>query len=122
MISKQTGFKRLYYATIYSVKGLRASWQSEAAIRQEAVAFIALIPIAFWLDIPLAQSLILVTSLFLIFIAELLNTAIEALADRVSVEFHELIGKAKDIGSAAVFVAILLALICWGAVLYSRYS
>ena len=117
MIKKQKGLKRIYHATLYSVSGLKASWRSEAAVRQEFTALLILIPTAFFVTSDTAERLILISSVVLILITELLNTAIEALADKVSLEFHELIRKTKDIASAAVFVAILLALFAWGLVI-----
>lgn len=107
----------MYYATLYSLNGLRASWYSEAAIRQELAVMFFLIPAAFFVTPETAERLILISSLFLVLITELLNTAIEALADKVSIEFHELIRKTKDIASAAVFVAIVLATLSWAMIL-----
>ncbi|MCW8092352.1 diacylglycerol kinase [Alteromonas sp. ASW11-130] len=118
MTSKHTGFPRLYFATLYSLKGLKAAFKSEAAIRQELAAMLVLIPIACYLDVTTVERLLLILSLFIVLIAELLNSAVEALADRVSTEIHLLIAKAKDIGSAAVFVSLILAAIVWGVILF----
>ena len=74
--------------------------------------------ISFWLDVTAIERMLMVCSLLLIIIVELLNSAIEAVVDRIGPEIHELSGKAKDIGSAAVFVAIMLALFCWATILY----
>ncbi|QPG07032.1 diacylglycerol kinase [Salinimonas marina] len=115
--TKSTGFARLYYATLYSVKGLRAAFVSEPAIRQELAAMALLLPLACYLEVSLSEKLLMIMSLFIVLIVELLNSAIEALADRVSDEVHVLIGKAKDIGSAAVFISLLLVAVVWGAVL-----
>ncbi|MCW8108413.1 diacylglycerol kinase [Alteromonas ponticola] len=117
MTSKHTGFPRLYFATIFSLKGLKAAFQSESAFRQELAAMVILIPIACYVDISLVERLMLIMSLFIVLITELLNSAVEALADRVSSEIHVLIAKAKDIGSAAVFVSLILAAIVWGSIL-----
>ncbi|WP_018981778.1 diacylglycerol kinase [Salinimonas chungwhensis] len=117
MKTKSTGFVRLYFATLYSFKGLKAAFASEAAIRQELAATALLIPITFWLEVTLVERLLMIQSLFIIIIAELLNSAVEALADRVSAEVHVLIAKAKDIGSAAVFVSLILAGAIWGTIL-----
>ena len=76
-----------------------------------------LVPLAFWLDITVVERALLIMSLFIVLIAELLNSAVEALADRVSTEVHVLIGKAKDIGSAAVFVSLIMAMLVWGMIL-----
>lgn len=121
MKMKNTGFVRLYFATIYSVKGLVAAFKSEGAVRQELAVMLILIPLAWVLDVTLAERILLIASLALVLITELLNTAIESLADRVSTEIHVLIAKAKDIGSAAVFIALLLALFTWGTILYNHY-
>lgn len=117
MTSKYTGFPRLYFATIYSVKGLKAAFISEAAFRQELAAMLILVPIAFTLDVTQVERLLLIFSLFIVLITELLNSAIEAVCDRVSNEVHVLIAKAKDIGSAAVFVSLILAGVTWAMIL-----
>ncbi len=121
MKMKNTGFVRLYFATIYSVKGLVAAFKSEGAVRQELAVMLILIPLAWVLDVTLAERILLIASLALVLITELLNTAIESLADRVSTEIHVLIAKAKDIGSAAVFIALLLALFTWGTILLNHF-
>jgi diacylglycerol kinase (ATP) len=120
-ITKVTGIKRFYYATRYSLKGLCAAYKSEPAIRQETLLLCLGIPLSVYFDISVGEHLILIGSLFMIVIAELLNSAIEAVVDRVGMEFHELSGKAKDIGSAAVFIAIVFALISWGTIVVHRY-
>jgi diacylglycerol kinase (ATP) len=122
MIPKRTGIMRVVYATYYSLNGLRAAFKSEAAIRQEVVAMLVLIPVACWLDLSVVERILLIMSLFIVLIAELLNTAVEKLCDHVSTDIHDLIGKAKDIGSAAVFVSLLLATTTWTAILVSRFS
>jgi len=117
MIKKHTGILRIIYATRYSMNGLVAAFNSEAAIRQELFAMIVLIPLAVWLDISNIEKLLLIISLFIVLITELLNTAIENLCDHVSTDIHVLIGRAKDIGSAAVFISLTLATIVWTTVL-----
>ncbi|NMH61021.1 diacylglycerol kinase [Alteromonas ponticola] len=117
MTSKHTGFPRLYFATIYSLKGLKAAFYSEPAFRQELAAMVVLIPIACFVDVSVVERILLIMSLFIVLIAELLNSAVEALADRVSSEIHVLIAKAKDIGSAAVFMSLVLAAIVWSMIL-----
>ena len=109
--TKTAGFSRLYYASKYSINGLKLAFISEPAIRQELAAIALLLPLACYLDVSLSEKLLMIMSLFIVIIAELLNSSIEALADRVSDEVHILIGKAKDIGSAAVFVSLLLVAI-----------
>ncbi|NDV91251.1 diacylglycerol kinase [Alteromonas sp. 345S023] len=117
MHKKQTGFARIFYATNYSLRGLKAAFFSEPAVRQEVAALSILIPLALYLEVENTEKLWLIFSLVLILITELLNTAIEKLADHVTTDIHLLIGKAKDIGSAAVFVSILLAMLTWGVIL-----
>ncbi|MBP6124188.1 MULTISPECIES: diacylglycerol kinase [Providencia] len=121
MASQTKGFTRVIKAAGYSLKGLKAAWVNEAAFRQEAVAAVIAIIIAFYLDISYIDRILLVSVVVLVAIVELINSAIEAVVDRVGSEFHELSGRAKDIGSAAVFISIGLALFVWGIVLWQRY-
>ncbi|AWS49566.1 MULTISPECIES: diacylglycerol kinase [Providencia] len=121
MASQVKGFTRVIKAAGYSLKGLKAAWVNEAAFRQESVAAIIAIFIAFYLDISYIDRILLVSSVVLVAIVELLNSAIEAVVDRIGSEYHELSGRAKDIGSAAVFVSIGLALFIWVLVLWQRY-
>lgn len=109
----RTGISRLFYATGYSMKGLQAAWKNEAAFRQEIVASIILIAIAFFLPVNELEQLMMIGSLVLIVIVELMNSAVEAVVDRVGSEWHELSGRAKDIGSAAVLIALLFAAFTW---------
>lgn len=118
MKSKGTGFNRLYFATLYSWQGLRSSWASEAAIRQEVIALALLLPISLLVEVSAAERALLVLSLFLVFIVELLNTGIEAVVDRIGSEYHELSGKAKDIGSAAVLASLITTALVWFIILY----
>ncbi|SUC34305.1 Diacylglycerol kinase [Providencia rustigianii] len=121
MASETKGFTRVIKAAGYSLKGLKAAWVNEAAFRQEAVAAIIAIIIAFYLDVSQIEQILLIGSVVLVAIVELINSAIEAVVDRVGTEYHELSGRAKDIGSAAVFVTIGLALFIWATILWSRY-
>ncbi|QXX82388.1 diacylglycerol kinase [Providencia sp. R33] len=121
MASQTKGFTRVIKAAGYSLKGLKAAWVNEAAFRQESVAAVIAIIIAFCLDISYVDRILLVSSIVLVAIVELLNSAIEAVVDRIGSEYHELSGRAKDIGSAAVFVSIGLALFIWALVLWQRY-
>ncbi|EMT6576197.1 diacylglycerol kinase [Providencia rettgeri] len=121
MASQVKGFTRVIKAAGYSLKGLKAAWVNEAAFRQESVAAIIAIFIAFYLDISYIDRILLVSSVVLVAVVELLNSAIEAVVDRIGSEYHELSGRAKDIGSAAVFVSIGLALLIWVLVLWQRY-
>ncbi|HHL2562134.1 TPA: diacylglycerol kinase [Yersinia enterocolitica] len=120
MANQSTGLTRIYKAAGYSVKGLTAAWKNEAAFRQEAVAAILAIILAFWLDVDATARILLIASVVLVIIVEVINSAIEAVVDRIGSELHELSGRAKDMGSAAVFLAILLALFIWVTVLWQH--
>ena len=116
----RTGLNRLWHATGYSLNGLRAGWD-EAAFRLEAQMAIVLIPLAFWLGHDWVQTALLAGSVVLVMIVELLNTAVEAAIDRIGPEWHDLSKRAKDMGSAAVLLATLLAGGVWLAALYQRF-
>jgi len=120
MANNTTGLIRIVKAAGYSWKGIRAAWKNEAAFRQEGVAAIVAIAIACWLDVDPITRVLLIGSVILVMIVEILNSAIEAVVDRIGSEFHELSGRAKDMGSAAVLFAIVLALITWGTLLWSN--
>src|SRR3954452_8212035 len=111
-----TGFRRVVKATLYSLAGLRTAWRTEAAFRQECWTIAALIPIAVWLGQTTVQRALLLCSCVVVLIVELVNTAIELVVDRVGTDHHELSGRAKDVGSAAVFTSISLAVLVWGLV------
>ena len=116
------GLKRILLAAGYSVKGLRATFVHEAAFRQELLLSAMLIPLALWLDVQLGERLLMISSLVLVLIVELLNSAIEAMVDRIGPEWHELSGRAKDIGSAAVFLSLLLTSYIWLSILWELLS
>ncbi|ALP43376.1 diacylglycerol kinase [Aeromonas schubertii] len=111
-----TGLTRIIHATGYSIKGLKAAWCNEAAFRQELMLILFLMPLAFWVGNTLEQILLLVCVSWLVVIVEVLNSALEAVVDRIGSERHELSGRAKDMGSAAVFLALALTLFVWGAI------
>ena len=111
-------FRRLLAATSYSFSGLAAAWRHEASFRFEVVVGLLLVPVAAWLAPTIMQALVLVGSVVFVWLVELLNSAIETLADAVSLEHHPLIGRAKDIGSAAVMLSLVLAAGVWLAVLW----
>ncbi|WP_434362128.1 diacylglycerol kinase [Parasalinivibrio latis] len=113
-----TGLKRILNATGYSIQGLRAAWKNEAAFRQELILLVIMTGITFFLPVNHIEQLLMIASLFLVVIVELLNSAVEAVVDRIGPEHHELSGRAKDIGSAAVFVSLLLVVITWGTILF----
>lgn len=116
-----SGLKRILRATGFSLLGLRAAWQEEAAFRQEVVAAAVLFPIALWLGQSAIEKLLLVTSLLLTILVELLNSAIESAIDRHGSEHHELSGRAKDMGSAAVMMSLLIVAVVWGTIAWQRF-
>ncbi|GAA5647854.1 MULTISPECIES: diacylglycerol kinase [Vibrio] len=113
----KSGVRRVVDATGYSIQGLKSAWQHEAAFRQEAVLTVILSVAAFALPVTHLERIAMIGSLLLVVIVELINSAIEAVVDRISDDWHELSGRAKDIGSSAVFVALGLALFVWGSIL-----
>lgn len=117
----RTGLSRILWATRYSWLGIKAAWRNEAAFRQELILMLIMLPAAFWLGQTAVERLILITSCFLVVIVELINSAIEAVVDRIGSELHPLSGQAKDMGSAAVFFALLLVGICWGMIAWQRF-
>jgi len=121
-VKGNTGLKRIILAAGYSAKGLRAAFIHEAAFRQELLLALILIPLACWLDVDATQRLLLIASLVLVLIVELLNSAIEAVVDRIGPEHHELSGRAKDIGSAAVLLTLLLGAWIWGSILWVQFG
>ena len=117
----KTGIQRIIDATGYSLQGLAACWRHEAAFRQEVILFLVLFPASFYVAKSVEQWLLLVVPLLLLLIVELLNSAIEAIVDRIGPEHHELSGRAKDIGSAAVFISLLLTAACWGGLVWKNF-
>jgi len=113
-----TGIKRIILAAGYSLSGFKAAFQQEAAFRQELLLAAILIPLACWLNVESQQRLMMIAALLLVLIVELLNSAIEAVVDRIGPEQHELSGRAKDMGSAAVLLSLLLTAYVWGAALW----
>ncbi|MBI0230806.1 diacylglycerol kinase [Yersinia pestis] len=122
MVNQSTGLTRIYKAAGYTVKGLTAAWNNEAAFRQESVAAVIAIILAFWLDVGAIARILLICSVVLVLIVEVINSAIEAVVDRIGSEFHALSGRAKDMGSAAVFLTILMALFVWITVLWQHVA
>ena len=108
---------RVIKATGYSYKGFKAAFKYEAAIRQESALILIMGPIALLSDSTNIEKAMLLSTLFLVIIVELLNSGIEAVVDRVGEEYHELSGRAKDIGSAAVFVSLIVVVITWALIL-----
>ncbi len=114
----KTGLRRLMNAFGYSVEGFRAAFKHEDAFRQEVFLAVILIPLAFYLESEALHRILMIGSIFLVLIVELLNSAVEAVVDRVSIERHALAKRAKDIGSAAVFVALTNVVMTWCLVLF----
>jgi diacylglycerol kinase (ATP) len=112
---------RAWQAFIWSMQGLKATWDVESSFRLEVYLLVVLAPLAFWLGANGVERAILIGSMLLVLIIEVLNSAVEAVVDRAGREHHELAGRAKDMGSAAVFLADMNVLVCWGLILLPRY-
>ena len=112
-----TGPKRLLKAFGFSMEGLSAAFRNEAAFRQETYISIVLVPLGIYLGETGAERALLISVIFLVLITELINSGLEAVVDRFGGEHHELSGRAKDVGSAAVLIALINVLIVWGCVL-----
>ena len=121
MKPRHTGLTHLLHSTRYSLKGLGAAFRHEAAFRQEVALSALLLPLAVWLGQSVTDVLLLVGSCVLVLIAELLNSAIENVVDRIGTEHHELSGRAKDIGSAAVMLGLLFAGLTWALLIWQRF-
>jgi diacylglycerol kinase (ATP) len=117
-----TGVRRIVNATFYSFAGLRTAWRNEAAFRQECALAIVLIPLGAWLGRTAVERSLLIGSCLIVLIVELLNTAVEFVVDRVGTDHHELSGRAKDLGSAAVFVSLALTLVVWSLIAWERFG
>lgn len=116
-----TGIKRIIKATGYSIQGLKAAFKHEAAVRQEFALLVVAIVLATWLDVSMLERITLLAVVVLVLIVELMNSAVEAVVDRIGVEHHELSGRAKDIGSSAVLVALIFAGFTWLYIVGSHY-
>ncbi|MDI9233223.1 diacylglycerol kinase [Limnohabitans lacus] len=110
------GLNRVLHAGGYSIEGLKAGWH-ETAFRQEALAAVVMLPLAFWLGQSWVETALLAGSVLLVMIVELLNTSVESAIDRIGPEWHDLSKRAKDMGSAAVLLSLLLCLGIWAAAL-----
>ena len=118
---RRTGLSRMAHAFGYSVAGLRAGW-GETAFRQEALAALVLLPAAFWLGQTWVEIALLCASVVLVMVVELLNTGIETAIDRIGPEWHDLSKRAKDMGSAALLLSLLLCAGTWALALFQRFS
>ena len=115
------GLARAYYAAINSWRGLIFAFKEESAFRQELALAIFLIPLAIFLPVTSSERLLMIGSIMLVLITELLNSSIEAAIDRISFEINDLSKRAKDMGSAAVLLALLTCLLVWAAILYEEF-
>lgn len=113
----KSGFRRLRNAFHYSLDGLRAAWRHEDAFRQESFLAVLLVPLGLWLGDGGVEKALLAGSVLMVLVVELLNSAVEATVDRISLDDHQLAKRAKDIGSAAVLLALLMTALVWGLVL-----
>jgi diacylglycerol kinase (ATP) len=116
------GLERLVRAFGFTLAGLRAAWRNEEAFRQEVVLTVVLVPVALWLGQTVLERAALLVSMLVVLVVELLNSALETVVDRIGSERHELSGRAKDIGSAAVFLSLVLAALVWTAVAWHRWG
>ena len=117
-----TGVRRLVNAFFYSLSGLRAAYRHESAFRQEILLAAILVPIAFVVPVAAAEPVLLIATVVLVLIVELLNSGLEATVDRVGLEPHRLSGQAKDLGSAAVLLSLVLTVVVWGLIAWARFG
>jgi diacylglycerol kinase (ATP) len=118
----ETGITRIVNATGYSLKGIRAAWQHEAAFRQEVLLCLVMFPASFFVARTIEQWLLLIGPLFLLLMVELLNSAIESAVDRISSEHHHLSGRAKDMASASIMLCLALIVISWGVIAWKNFT
>ncbi len=116
-----TGFKRIWLSFGYARHGLKAAWSKEAAFRQQAVLCVVLIPAAFWVGRDLPEQALLIAVCLLTLVVEAINSAIEAIVDRIGPERNELSGRAKDLGSAAGLLGLVILVVVWGLVAWDRF-
>jgi diacylglycerol kinase (ATP) len=118
----KSGLVRIWRALFYSLAGLRSAWRAESAFRQELALTVVLVPVCLVVPASYTQKAIMSAALLLVLVTELLNSAVESAVDRISLEDHELAKRAKDIGSAAVLVALINLAVVWGLVLLDVYA
>ena len=119
---KESVLRHIGNAFIWSAAGIKSAWQKELAFRVEAIIIMAMMPLGIWLGRTAAERALLIAACLLILIIELLNSAIEAVVDRIGTDYHELSGRAKDMGSAAAFFSMLTAGIVWALIAYDRFK
>lgn len=117
ILEKNQGIMRLFYAGLYSWKGLKSAWANEAAVKQEIILLLMLTILSFAFDVTSVERLVMIASIIFVIIVELLNSAIECIVDRVSTEQHRLSGRAKDYGSLAVLLSLIIAASTWLVIL-----
>ncbi|WP_027070573.1 diacylglycerol kinase [Novilysobacter defluvii] len=113
---------RVFKAAVWSLQGLGAAWYHESSFRLEVYLFVVLAPLAWWLGDGAVERVLLVAPMMLVLVVELVNSAIEAVIERYGAEHHELAGRAKDMGSAAVFLSMLLVVFTWSVLLWPRLA
>jgi len=118
---RNRGLRRLIKAFWYSLAGFQVAWKNEESFRQEVILTILVIPLGLWLGTTWTQKALLISVYLIIPLIELINSAIETLVDRMGSEHHRLSGRAKDLGSAAVFLSICITIIAWGIIAYGRF-
>jgi len=116
-----TGLSRLFKASYCSYKGFKAAFKYESAFRQELILCVVLFPFSFYLAQSNLHLIMLIASLLFLLFTEIINSALEALADKITLEHDELIGRAKDLGSAGVFIGLILLWLIWGEAVYSKF-
>ena len=119
---KKKGLARIWAAAIYSAEGLRACFQSEEAFRIELILSLILAPLAFILGESDLEKAMLLLAIAIVLLVELLNSAVEAVVDRIGMEYHELSKKAKDTASGAVFISLMTFLLIWSVLLFDRFA
>ncbi|GAB6070839.1 diacylglycerol kinase [Thiomicrorhabdus hydrogeniphila] len=120
MKSPHSGLSRVFYAAGYSWKGFKSTWKHEAAFKQEVILFALMTPLAFWIGDNASETVILIAVLLIVLVVELLNSAVESVVDRIGEDYHKLSGRAKDQGSAAVFLSFFIAILVWGGFIISK--
>jgi len=119
--AENRGLKRPLLATRYTMAGLKAAWKHEEAFRLELAVAMVMIPSAFWVGQTAVERSLLIGSCLVVLITELLNSSIEAVVDRIGIEHNELSGRAKDLGSAAVFCSLVLTIVIWTLIIVERF-
>ena len=119
--AKDTIIAHILNAVIWSMAGIKAAWKNEQAFRWEAAIVLLMMPVGLWLGRTAVEWALLIASAMSILITELLNSAVEAVVDRIGPERHELSKRAKDLGSAAAFISMITAAVVWGLIAYERF-